>query len=582
MEEVFGFCGCGAKHPVYAKDSLLTEQFINIETLKTSKKLKPGMVVETLGYYEVNDGGSAKYIIRDKKEDDVESDSIIFLNSGFVAEKIKDSILKFHSVADSSATYIAEFPNGKNMIIDNGTTSQWETIKKAIDSLGITKFDYMILTHFHSDHIGNIENIINNYDVSNIKCWIGMKPDFENFGDKIEETEEEYESTITFLKSKGINPIVPENNSFEIISDDVKLHFLNTDSTLAVDYYSQLAEWHDTGKTNLNLFSLVTEIIHKNVVILSTGDIEKATEKAITPFLRKCNVMSVPHHGTNRDVYKPFYYATMPEYAICSYMSDSEDWVRIWYGEYMCLKEIGSKIINGTKQAVNGLFTFISNGNTINTDVIGTGDNDTCKIPRIYGRFEELIKYTTQEKNKITLTQLFENMDNGSLLCGDIVNVFKTDYETLYNDLLAIFPMLDSGYQFEIYKSQTNANRRSIKIFNYNYEFKAIANNIDNWTLVSGGGDSPSDINGINNLINTILKLPKGHYRCNYQDDVGDILSTSGFYSLSIDVVTKTSTQTCAIVYAVLRHTGSTTSTKVAMCYINTASDPQYVWHKLS
>lgn len=92
MEEVFGFCGCGAKHPVYSKDSLLTEQFTNVETMKSSKKLKPGMVVETLGYYEVNDGGSAKYIIRDKQEDDVEDNgSIHFIGNSLVAEMIIDN-----------------------------------------------------------------------------------------------------------------------------------------------------------------------------------------------------------------------------------------------------------------------------------------------------------------------------------------------------------------------------------------------------------------------------------------------------------------------------------------------------------
>lgn len=89
-EEVFGFCGCGAKHPVYSKDSMLTEQFTNIETLKASEKLKPGMVVETLGYYEVNDGGSDKYIIREKQENDVEDNKyIIFVNNNLVAKQIK-------------------------------------------------------------------------------------------------------------------------------------------------------------------------------------------------------------------------------------------------------------------------------------------------------------------------------------------------------------------------------------------------------------------------------------------------------------------------------------------------------------
>ena len=86
----------------------------------------------------------------------------------------KEDILKFHTVAKSSATYITQFPNGKNMLVDTGQVGQWTDIKNAIDGLGITKFDYLILTHFHSDHIGNVQNICDTYDLSDCRCWVGM------------------------------------------------------------------------------------------------------------------------------------------------------------------------------------------------------------------------------------------------------------------------------------------------------------------------------------------------------------------------------------------------------------------------
>lgn len=62
--------------------------FENIAALKKSK-LKENDVVITLGYYEINDGGGALYIIRTKTENDVEDEGLIhFLSDNLVAELI--------------------------------------------------------------------------------------------------------------------------------------------------------------------------------------------------------------------------------------------------------------------------------------------------------------------------------------------------------------------------------------------------------------------------------------------------------------------------------------------------------------
>jgi hypothetical protein len=61
----------------------------SISNMKQDTTLEHGNMVHTLGYHEVNDGGAADYIIREKTEDDVEDNgSIIFLDNGLVAELI--------------------------------------------------------------------------------------------------------------------------------------------------------------------------------------------------------------------------------------------------------------------------------------------------------------------------------------------------------------------------------------------------------------------------------------------------------------------------------------------------------------
>ena len=63
--------------------------FENVEKMKNCLTLLPGDVCETLGYYEENDGGRAKYVIRLKGNANFEeSEENIFVGNTLVAEKI--------------------------------------------------------------------------------------------------------------------------------------------------------------------------------------------------------------------------------------------------------------------------------------------------------------------------------------------------------------------------------------------------------------------------------------------------------------------------------------------------------------
>ena len=67
--------------------------FSNVEEMKNCVNLVEGDVVETLGYYEENDGGGATYKIRLKEDADVEDGgSIHFLSNALVAELIISNV----------------------------------------------------------------------------------------------------------------------------------------------------------------------------------------------------------------------------------------------------------------------------------------------------------------------------------------------------------------------------------------------------------------------------------------------------------------------------------------------------------
>jgi hypothetical protein len=81
--------------------------FCNTITDLKNTDLKNGDIVKTLGYYNINDGGDGYYIVRIKKESDIEDNGLIhFLNDNLVAELIiidkEINILQFGAKNDKS------------------------------------------------------------------------------------------------------------------------------------------------------------------------------------------------------------------------------------------------------------------------------------------------------------------------------------------------------------------------------------------------------------------------------------------------------------------------------------------------
>lgn len=56
------------------------------------------------------------------------------------------------------------FPNGQTMLIDTGIKGAYPTIKAKLESYGITKLDYVVISHPHDDHAGGM--------------WAGLFKDF--------------------------------------------------------------------------------------------------------------------------------------------------------------------------------------------------------------------------------------------------------------------------------------------------------------------------------------------------------------------------------------------------------------------
>lgn len=185
--------------------------------------------------------------------------------------------------------------SGKVLMIDTGTPDQVPKIREALQSLGITKIDYLIITHQHDDHMGGAAEIIENYEVANI-----IMPKLSKINMV---TTRAYENLLNTIKEKQVHAIAAEPN--------LTFDFGNAECTVLAPL---------SQDENLNNMSTVTKVTFGSTSFLFQGDAEKKVESAILSNGTdvSADVIKVGHHGSKTSSSKKYIEAVSPKIAVIS------------------------------------------------------------------------------------------------------------------------------------------------------------------------------------------------------------------------------------------------------------------------
>lgn len=66
------------------------------------------------------------------------------------------------------ATLITDSFNKCNILIDTGESDDYDAVLNYISSRNVKKLDYLIVSHFHSDHMGEVDDILSHIEVDNV------------------------------------------------------------------------------------------------------------------------------------------------------------------------------------------------------------------------------------------------------------------------------------------------------------------------------------------------------------------------------------------------------------------------------
>ncbi len=175
------------------------------------------------------------------------------------------------------------------MLIDAGNNNDEEKIVDYFKSLGIEEFKYVIGTHAHEDHIGGMDDIVENFNVLNF-----YMPDAVT-------TTATFEDLLNALEEKNVKFNVPEIGMTLKLGDaDISILYVGSD------------------ESELNDTSIVTKVTYKNTSFLFMGDASTNVEKEILDKDLQSTVLKVGHHGSKYSSSAQFLMKVKPKYAIIS------------------------------------------------------------------------------------------------------------------------------------------------------------------------------------------------------------------------------------------------------------------------
>lgn len=294
------------------KELMRFEGAVDDEIIEQNKKL----------LYLLGEGLKEQVTIRIKElHDDGTLEAII--NQEIFSHKVDKTNLELYAHKSNATgdTILLKTNKGKVIVIDTGSTSDTSGVDSFIAKHTST-IDYLIITHYHSDHIGNFEYVLNKYKNDNTVVILPCDPYYDQFMLNGAQFEVASNNVKSFLSGIGITPIIPTEQQI-IQVDDIKLKFMNCSTSMFTNYYDKVSEYATQNETDYNNFSMVVEVSHGVNKILLTADINVTAQEQLEPYLSNCDILKAPHHSVDSNVSQGFLKKVSPRYVFSCNKGDS-------------------------------------------------------------------------------------------------------------------------------------------------------------------------------------------------------------------------------------------------------------------
>lgn len=263
--------------------------------------------------------------------------------------KHNENEIEIHMIDVGQSEAIMIIQGENTILIDTGGIFSGKVIVDYALKVGVNNIDYLILTHFHNDHIGGVHKIISSLNVENIICmesryFSSLQERFWFIDMKISKKFNE------LLYAKRINLESPYDDN-----ENLKKFSLGNSEIIF------LSQENDTNIVNNK--SIIIKVVFGNFSALFMADVESEVEEKLIMDEVDINVkiLKVGHHGSNTSSTSKFLELVNPEFALISCGEDNE----YLHPHDSVLKRLNKRNVKVYRTDVMGNIVVNSNGNDI-------------------------------------------------------------------------------------------------------------------------------------------------------------------------------------------------------------------------
>lgn len=297
------------------------------------------LCVISIGYYLYNGG----YIF--KKEQPAAASGLSEIFTGVTTSSSGELKVHFIDVGQGDCTLI-QFPDGKNMLVDSGergTDTRWnaadakksnyEVINEYLKSVGVQEITVLLATHADSDHIGNMNKILENYEIS--YC---LRPAVYYSGSEFEFTSDfnpqptvkKHNDKSSKIYSYFLNELLNEGCGWEFFNyaSDFSQQFTFEGQTYSysVDFLTPLESVGSIGYGDANDYSPIVWLKYGEFDFVFSGDANEAVEKQYLEHIsdngingpKNVELYKAAHHGSKTSSCAEFLNYLSPEHTVFS------------------------------------------------------------------------------------------------------------------------------------------------------------------------------------------------------------------------------------------------------------------------
>lgn len=210
-----------------------------------------------------------------------------------------EAYIHFIDVGQGSSTLIQQ--GEKAILIDAGEQDYSESLVTYIKSCGVEALEYVIASHPHTDHIGGMTDVFDEFTVGEV-----IMPELSEINIPSSRL---YEKFMTYLDEKDMTV------SFGEVGDT---YYLDSVSVSVMGPVEQVKD--------LNDMSLICKVSAYGTEAMVLGDAEKQELTSVFETVHgewQSDILVMGHHGSRVSVYEPFLDAVNADVAIVSCGKDN-------------------------------------------------------------------------------------------------------------------------------------------------------------------------------------------------------------------------------------------------------------------